>query len=438
MAGWADQHPLMRGAMVAAAVGLAGALALWLGFRNVPEADLLPDAGSDDTPSAPAAPEAAAPSSPAEPAPAAPEPQPPASAEQPAVEPPAVPPADPAETGAPDEGAEGEDGAALEPAVPDAAEEGPDAAAPPRFDIVRVDATTGALVAGQGEPGSKVEVLIDGDVAAGSEIGAGGNFALLFDLPVSAAPRLLTLRMTRADGSILDSGESVIVAPSQALAEAMPPEGAQGGAQVAGAPAGDAPAPAVAAPDAPVEPAVILADEAGVRVLQPGGLGPEVPEGIVVDAISTDPGGSMAVSGRADGEGFARVYADNVEVATVTIGEGAWRAPLPENAPRSYVLRVDQIDAQGNVVARTETEVTRETREQLDGLLVEEVRAGDAGAVVVTVQRGFTLWGIARENYGEGRLYVKVFEANRNQIRDPDLIYPGQVFTVPITEVDPG
>ncbi|MGB3147711.1 MAG: LysM peptidoglycan-binding domain-containing protein, partial [Paracoccaceae bacterium] len=51
--------------------------------------------------------------------------------------------------------------------------------------------------------------------------------------------------------------------------------------------------------------------------------------------------------------------------------------------------------------------------------------------VTVTVQPGFTLWAIARENYGDGLLYVRVFEANKDQIRDPDLIYPGQIFTVP-------
>ena len=53
------------------------------------------------------------------------------------------------------------------------------------------------------------------------------------------------------------------------------------------------------------------------------------------------------------------------------------------------------------------------------------------GARIVTVQPGSTLWGIATENYGDGFLYVRVFEANREQIRNPDLIYPGQIFTVP-------
>jgi len=54
--------------------------------------------------------------------------------------------------------------------------------------------------------------------------------------------------------------------------------------------------------------------------------------------------------------------------------------------------------------------------------------------IQVTVQPGFTLWAIATENYGDGFAYVRVYEANRAQIRDPDLIYPGQVFTVPEQE----
>ena len=58
--------------------------------------------------------------------------------------------------------------------------------------------------------------------------------------------------------------------------------------------------------------------------------------------------------------------------------------------------------------------------------------AATTQARIVTVQPGFTLWQIASESYGDGVLYVQVFEANRDKIRNPDLIYPGQVFTVPI------
>ncbi|MGB3280399.1 MAG: LysM peptidoglycan-binding domain-containing protein [Pseudorhodobacter sp.] len=51
--------------------------------------------------------------------------------------------------------------------------------------------------------------------------------------------------------------------------------------------------------------------------------------------------------------------------------------------------------------------------------------------VTVTVQPGFTLWAIARDRFGDGIMYVQVYEANKDRIRDPDLIYPGQVFALP-------
>ena len=51
--------------------------------------------------------------------------------------------------------------------------------------------------------------------------------------------------------------------------------------------------------------------------------------------------------------------------------------------------------------------------------------------VSVTVQPGLTLWAIAQENFGDGVMYVEVYAANKDKIRNPDLIYPGQVFTIP-------
>lgn len=51
--------------------------------------------------------------------------------------------------------------------------------------------------------------------------------------------------------------------------------------------------------------------------------------------------------------------------------------------------------------------------------------------VSITVQPGYSLWKIARDTYGDGILYVQVYEANKEQIGDPDLIYPGQVFELP-------
>jgi hypothetical protein len=53
----------------------------------------------------------------------------------------------------------------------------------------------------------------------------------------------------------------------------------------------------------------------------------------------------------------------------------------------------------------------------------------------VIIRRGDNLWTIARRVYGEGLRYTQIYEANANTIRNPDLIYPGQVFDLPGTDM---
>ena len=47
------------------------------------------------------------------------------------------------------------------------------------------------------------------------------------------------------------------------------------------------------------------------------------------------------------------------------------------------------------------------------------------------IRRGDNLWTIARRVYGQGIKYTTIYQANNGQIRDPDRIYPGQVFDLP-------
>lgn len=201
---------------------------------------------------------------------------------------------------------------------------------------------------------------------------------------------------------------------------------------------GDRPsADAVAAPSAP-EPAqpgsqaILLSDETGVRVLQPPApreAAPDVMSSVALDAIIYDDAGEVQLSGRAQGRGFVRVYLDNTPVITSRIGEdGSWRSDLPQVDTGIYTLRIDEVDSAGNVTSRVETPFKREDAE---ALAVAGAEMGQHKVAAVTVQPGNTLWGISRRNYGQGVLYVRIFEANRDRIRNPDLIYPGQVFTIP-------
>lgn len=188
--------------------------------------------------------------------------------------------------------------------------------------------------------------------------------------------------------------------------------------------------PEVETAAAPSAPAVILSTEEGVNVLQTGGVQPEALDQIALDAITYEDAGSVALTGRGSAQEFVRVYLDNQPVLTTEIGtDGQWRAELPDVDTGTYTLRVDAVDASGDVTSRVESPFRRED----PMALAEAAGRADGPSVikVVTVQPGNTLWAIARDRYGEGPAYVKVFEANRDRIRDPDLIYPGQVFSIP-------
>lgn len=52
-------------------------------------------------------------------------------------------------------------------------------------------------------------------------------------------------------------------------------------------------------------------------------------------------------------------------------------------------------------------------------------------AKTYTVKSGDTLWAIAARFYGSGAQYTKIYNANRDKISNPNLIYPGQVLTIP-------
>ena len=54
-----------------------------------------------------------------------------------------------------------------------------------------------------------------------------------------------------------------------------------------------------------------------------------------------------------------------------------------------------------------------------------------AAARFVVVKKGDTLWAISAKYYGAGAQYTKIYGANTDKISNPNLIYPGQVLTIP-------
>ncbi|MGH7571365.1 MAG: LysM peptidoglycan-binding domain-containing protein [Gemmatimonadota bacterium] len=61
-------------------------------------------------------------------------------------------------------------------------------------------------------------------------------------------------------------------------------------------------------------------------------------------------------------------------------------------------------------------------------------KAAPAGATTYTVEAGDSLWKISEKFYGDGNQWRRIYEANKGEIKDPDVIHPGQTFTIPATK----
>ena len=432
----------------------------------------------------------------------------------------------------------------------------------PKFDVVRIEDDGSALIAGQADGRGYVILSVDGveQAEARADLSGNGQFVIFAFLPSTADQQGLKLHLYAADGSgPVVSVQTVFVAPATTAAsatdstaapvkeeviaseglkteteteteteaetetETAPTDARSTDAEVDAASATviladeteTAPADA-GSTDAEVDAApatVILADEDGVRVLQDGAPSVAKPA-VTIDTISYSSNGDVILGGRGQAGNFVRIYLDNQSIATSKIAaDGYWALELSDIEPGIYSLRVDELNAAGDVVSRAETPFKREAAEELAELMAagtapeepsvevpsesaavaqavatdalpsvepeaaddtapekvvtqlevnvqaevaelnpQDEQSSDGGSVaaegqpaetasilrtpskqfrVRTVQPGSTLWAIAKESYGAGIEYFKVFEANKERIRDPDLIYPGQVFEIP-------
>ena len=413
----------------------------------------------------------------------------------------------------------------------------------PKFDVVRIEDDGSALIAGQAQGRGHVILSVDGVELpeARADLTGNGQFVIFAFLPATADQQSLKLHLYAQDGSgPVVSVQTVFVAPAPveeavAASESVAPESeapaetettdetdTETDIEIETAPTQTASteAPADAAPAT-----VILADEDGVRVLQDGTPSAANPA-VTIDTISYSSNGDVILGGRGQAGNFVRIYLDNQSIATSKISEnGYWSLELSDIEPGIYTLRVDELNATGDVVSRAETPFKREAAEELAELMAPETEpkepsvevpsqnvaeapsaqtdapssdapeiaadtdsdtapetgsdtASDTSVTQVevtvqaevaelnpqdeqssdgetvateaqpadtasvlrtpsqkfrvrTVQPGSTLWAIAKESYGAGIEYFKVFEANKERIRDPDLIYPGQVFEIP-------
>ncbi|MBE9605202.1 LysM peptidoglycan-binding domain-containing protein [Acetobacteraceae bacterium H6797] len=283
--------------------------------------------------------------------------------------------------------------------TPPAAATTPDAAAEaPRFDVVRVGRGGNVVTAGRATPRAEVTLFATGRPLGTARSDGRGEWTILPEAALPPGAHELTLKSKDQAGREVQGPDTVLV---------VVPE----------------PSPAVAGTGNAPPVAVLMPQNAAPRVLQSARpAGTAAGSALGLDVIDYDDKGAMRFLGTAPAGATVRSYVDDQHTGDVTSGaDGRWMlSPSPVPEPGRHRLRLDQIGEGGRVVARLELPFQRDT-----------LPAAAARADRVVIQPGNNLWRIARETYGRGIRYTVIFAANRDQIRDPALIFPGQIFTLP-------
>ncbi len=300
------------------------------------------------------------------------------------------------------------------------------------LESVSVDPDGNTVIAGRAEPRTRFEFRDGEQVLGETRSDRFGHWVFLPDQPLGPGEHLIVPFRIDTDGEAIAAGEAmvaVVPGPGKDIAgQDLPADGTGDRTPlVVIVPHEDVPATPsrIAQIPLPVAPDAGQADNDGKSVVW---TFPEpqhdVDGGIALESIDYDDTGDVVFSGRAEPGKTVQVFVDNSLDGTVqTSPEGNWAvsSKLPDKSEEMRI-RVEQIDEVGAVTSRIEIP-----------FVAARPFTSLPNSLVVIVQPGNSLWRISRRILGKGVRYTEIFQANMDQIRDPHLIYPGQVFGLPRT-----
>ena len=261
---------------------------------------------------------------------------------------------------------------------------------PPSFDVVRIDPQGNTVMAGRSAPAATV-IILDGEAEIGRIVSDGqGEWVFIPSQPLAPGTHELSLQVDQVDAEPLISENIVVMSVPEQGGDILIIETARDGGTS--------------------------------RVLQAPTQISNID--LSIETVDYDSEGRVALSGQARTGSTIQVYLDNTFVGRSEVDStGYWSVVADIVAtPGNHNVRADELDSENTVIARVEVPFQR----------AEPQPGMEPGAI--TVVRGNSLWRIARRHYGTGVLFTLIFEANRDQIKDPDLIYPGQVFALPVRD----
>ena len=267
-------------------------------------------------------------------------------------------------------------------------------------DVFRVDEFGNIISAGKVSKEAKIEILADNKKIIGADkTEADGSFVIFGKVQSTGLVQTVKIR-----GKIEDEGEEKIV-DSADLFFVLPQVEKNNEKEVN---------------KIEKKPLIVRDDGNDLKILAP--IQVSSVDSITLDTISYTQDLGTELAGRARLDNTIRIYLNNKLEGEVKVNEsGAWKTTLSDIQAGVYTLRLDELNDNGTVEGRLELPFKKE-----DEALIQAMGEGS-----ITVQPGNSLWRIARKYYGKGIQYVEIFERNSHLIKDPDLIYPGQVFSLP-------
>jgi len=302
-------------------------------------------------------------------------------------------------------------------------------AAPLTIDLARVKPDGAAVFAGTAAPNAKIRIF-EGDILLGETIAnANGEWVIVLKKSLAAGQHLISVAMERSDGTTEMADRSLAVeiyqdTETKPLVALLPETATEvpvliqspddvdktksaataSEATASGTIVADA---AEAAPAKPQAKSQIAASQ--VAALAPSAIVWRDASRILISGISR--GGVRVTVNDAKGQfGEALVLAD-----------GAWQVAGSLDMDIAVnQLRFALFDDANQIIARYDLPVK-----------ARDLAKGQDGSPLVVVNKGDMLWRIAYHQLGEGVKYVDIVRRNQQDIADPDLIYPKQIFAVP-------
>ena len=292
------------------------------------------------------------------------------------------------------------------------------------IDIARVQADGMAVFAGRGAPNASIFITENGAIFAQNIIDSQGQWVVLPDQPLSAGAHLLQLEMVTTDGRREQADISIVVEVAANGDEkplvALVPQTDEGDAKILQIPeAEEAEKPAdKSSSDGATQTASQTEAETVAEILGQDEIF------IQIGSLSWNETGGLTIQGVASGGVSVAGTFGAQDLSPVPLAKtGRWTSVIADNpfdTGAKQQLIVLLLDAQSKELAKAELSVDQ-----------AQLQAGLDGSLMVVVHRGDALWRIAYRSYGKGVRYVDIVRRNQDQISDPDLIYPNQIFAVP-------